>query len=240
MTKLKLALLLSLCFYATLSQAEDKIKSENTLNNIINFTVQAEKELNRDTMQATLFVEEEGENAEKLTNQVTTALNNAIAQTKAVDTVTIKSNNISSHARYSTQGKKNGWVVRGDLVLKSKNPTALSQLIKQLNDNKILTEGVDFSLSADKLKNVEDEITQLALEKFKQRAYFIQTVMNAKSYKILSLTLQTPEDMYVYSARATTMMSKSAVPEASDPMTLENGKTTLKTTIEAKIQLITD
>ncbi|TCP91219.1 putative secreted protein [Cricetibacter osteomyelitidis] len=230
--KLKLGLLLPLCLLSTAALADDDKA------NLINFTVQSEKEMPRDLMLVSLYIQKEGKDINALTQETTKALNELVAQAKSESAVEIKTNSQFSYPKYdSVRNKQNGWIMRAEVVLESKDFATLSQLAEKFSD-KWAMENVGFALSRDAMKQVEDEMVQDVIAKFKQKATLIQTAMQAKGYKVQNLNIRSGNNDFGYRNYDLVMpTAKMALSESGTPMELDNGKATLKTEIDAQIML---
>ncbi|MBN2108487.1 MAG: SIMPL domain-containing protein, partial [Deltaproteobacteria bacterium] len=87
---------------------------------LIDFSVQARRDVGNDLMQATLFAESVGSNPAELAAIVNKRLGAAVAQAKTVQGVKVESGSYHSWANYQ-KGKQDGWRTRAELRLESRD-----------------------------------------------------------------------------------------------------------------------
>ncbi|PJG85504.1 SIMPL domain-containing protein [Conservatibacter flavescens] len=203
--------------------------------NEITFSTEVEKEIVRDLMQVVMYVQEEGTDLHALNQRITKKLNEALALAKSESAVRVETRSRSTQVRYGNNGKQNGWVDRGEIVLESQDSAALSSLMGKIGD-KLTIYSVNALLSPQALKNVEDEMLADVLTKFKQKAELIKTNLNAKGYQIIDLNINNTNQQSPY-PRMYAAMAESRALEKSSGMELEAGKGTVKLRIDARIRL---
>ncbi|OOF39133.1 hypothetical protein BKK50_10970 [Rodentibacter rarus] len=211
--------------------------------NIVSFSTEVEKNIERDLLNVRLFYQVEGKNLSELNQTISERLNKAVGIVKGQSAVEIKGNYRNTTIRYDNEGKKNGWIARATLVLESQDFQALSNVVVSL-DGVLAVEDVNATLSSEKLMGVENELTQQAIEKFKNKATLIQNSLQMKSYRILDLDISSvnePAPIRAYAApRAAKMTMLSAEAANADNAFLENGKETVRVRANARIELLKD
>ncbi|OOF46135.1 SIMPL domain-containing protein [Rodentibacter trehalosifermentans] len=229
--------LLALPFSATVL-AEQSLPTQA---NIVSFSTEVEKNIERDLLSVRLFYQTEGKNLSELNQTISERLNKAVNIVKGQSAVEIKGNFRNTTVRYDNEGKKNGWIARATLVLESQDFQALSNVMSALDDV-LAVEDVNATLSSEKLMGVENELTQQAIEKFKNKATLIQNSLQMKNYRILDLDISSvnePAPIRAYAApRAAKMAMLSAESASADSALLENGKETVRVRANARIELL--
>lgn len=209
-------------------------------NNIVSFNAEVEKEVTRDLLQVTLFYQTEGTDLGALNKTLNERLAKALNLAKQESAVKIKDHFRNTGVRYNNQGKQSGWVSRVELVLESKDFQALSKVIAEM-DGVMAVESTNALVSSEKLMSLENELTQAALEKFKNKAVLIQNSLNMKGYQILDLDVSSVNDQGFsarpYMLRAAAKSGEMGAPDAADNAYLENGKEKIKARINARIAL---
>lgn len=208
--------------------------------NRVSFNVEAEQEVSRDLLQVSLFYQEEGNDLSALNQAIMSRLNKAVAIAKKQSAVEIKDSSRHSRVSYNQQGKQNGWVDRGEIVLESQDFTALSKVISEL-EGVLAIENIQASVSSAKRAGLENQLTQEALNKFKHKAKFIQDSLNMKGYRIISLDVSSIHDganPAPYMLRSAKTMAYAAAD--SENVTAESGKEKVKTQINAQIELLNE
>lgn len=214
---------------------------EQKMENQIQFTAEVVKEVEKDEMQVAFYVQEEGKDAKALNQMIVESINRALDLVKKQEAVQIVSQQRYTQVRYDKDGKHNGWVDRAELVLKSKDNQVLSQLIGQLNEH-LKISSMYATVSQESLDKVEEEMTAAVLKKFQQKAQSIQSLMKAKNYRVIELNLVPNDLMGATRPYAVAMRSadKFYSSYSNDEMALEGGKTQLRASVQARIELIND
>ena len=198
----------------------------------VSFSVEAEKEVERDLLQVSLFYQAEGNDL--------SALNKTIELAKAQSAVEIKDNSRNTWIRYDNKGKQQGWIARAELTLESKDSQALSTLVHEL-DGVLAIDRVSASVSREKLSSLENELTKEALAKVKDKALLIQESLQMKGYHTQSLDVSSANDsandFRPYAAGA--MMAKSfSYSDEKDETYTQSGKEKIKVSVNARIALL--
>lgn len=210
--------------------------------NLVRFNAEIQREVVRDLMQVMLFTQDENADLKKLGANINKKLEQALTAVKAESAVEIKDNFRTTQVRYDNQGKQTGWIDRATLVLQSKDSVALSKVIAELN-GVFAIENISHSVSPESIAAAEDDMVKEALQRFRHKAEVIKTGLNAKSYQIVELAVNTPEQrdngmMFAEAAYANEKMSFSSYEKTSQPLPVT--KTMLKASVDAQIKLIKD
>ncbi|MDQ6571411.1 MAG: SIMPL domain-containing protein [Haemophilus parainfluenzae] len=233
--KLK-ALSLALLALPIASFAEEPVDNYPTL---VNFTVESEKNVERDLFRVSLFYQAEGNDLSALNKTMAEKMNKAIELTKAQSAVEIKDNSRNTWIRYNDKGKQQGWTARAELTLESKDSQALSTLVHEL-DGVLAIDSVSASVSREKLSSLENELTKEALTKFKDKALLLQESLQMKGYTIQNLEISSPNDSTndypIYAAAE--LSSKSLYSSEKDETYTQSGKEKIKVSVNARIALL--
>lgn len=209
---------------------------------MVSFNVEEEKEIDRDLLQVNLFYQTEGKNLADLNKTISERLNKAIALVKQYPAVEIKGNSRNTMVQYDNKGKKTGWVARADFTLESKDSQALSDVVSALDDTLAIA-NMSATVSSEKLMSVENELTQAALEKFKNKATLIQNSLQMKNYRVVDLDVSSANERnnvrpyYATMAKSAVAFSESS---ADTNAFMENGKETVRVRANARIELLKD
>ena len=159
----------------------------------VTFTVEAEKAVERDLLQVSLFYQAEGNDLSALNKTMAEKMNKAIELAKAQSAVEITDNSRNTMVRYDNKGKQQGWIARAELTLESKDSQALSTLVNEL-DGVLAIDQVNASVSREKLSGLENELTKEALAKLKDKALLLQESLQVKGYRIQNLEISSAND----------------------------------------------
>ena len=206
----------------------------------VSFTVESEKNVERDLLRVSLFYQAEGNDLSALNKTMEEKMNKAIELTKAQSAVEIKDNSRNTWIRYNDKGKQQGWTARAELTLESKDSQALSTVVHEL-DGVLAIDSVSASVSREKLSSLENELTKEALAKFKDKALLLQESLQMKGYTIQNLDVSSANDsandFRPYAAGA--MMAKSfSYSDEKDETYTQSGKEKIKVSVNARIALL--
>ena len=205
----------------------------------VSFSVEAEREVERDLLQVSLFYQAEGNDLSALNKTMTEKMNKAIELAKAQSAVEIKDNSRNTWIRYDNKGKQQGWIARAELTLESKDSQALSTVVHEL-DGVLAIDRVSASVSREKLSSLENELTKEALAKVKDKALLIQESLQMKGYTIQNLEISSPKDSTddypIYAAAE--LSSKSLYSSGKDETYAQSGKEKIKVSVNARIALL--
>lgn len=220
--KLKAYLALLPLFTVSLAQATTLDTTQSTT---FHFSTQVSRTVEKDLMKAVVYSRKTGKNLSAIKKQVSESLNNVLEKAKKATTIDIEADGISNYVNYNNKGKVDGWVAQGNLTLKSKDFDAIAKILEALGDDVAISD-IEFSVSPEKMASLEDEMTIEAIKQFQHKATVVQNSLNAKSYQVLDVNLDTPNgENYshpqprMYAAR----MAMAASAEV-DSMPLEAGK----------------
>ena len=205
----------------------------------VTFTVEAEKDVELDLLQVSLFYQAEGNDLSALNKTMAEKMNKAIELAKAQSAVEIKDNSRNTWIRYDNKGKQQGWIAHAGLTLESKDSQALSTLVHEL-DGVLAIDRVSASVSREKLNSLEKELTKEALAKVKDKALLIQESLQMKGYTIQNLEISSPNDSTndypIYAAAE--LSSKSLYSSGKDETYTQSGKEKIKVSVNARIALL--
>lgn len=155
------------------------------------FSTQVERTVEKDLMKAEVYSRKTGKKLSDLKKSVSDALNSVLKSAKQYPSIDISTNGLSNYADYDNKGKVVGWVAEGSIQLKSKEFDAMAKVLENLGDE-VAIRYVDFSVSPDTLSALEDEMTLEIIKQFQHKAALIQKSLNAKSYQLSDVHLNTP------------------------------------------------
>lgn len=185
---MKILNILVLMLLASSAYAHDP---EPTLFNIINFQTQASREVPNDTIVAILTVEMDDIDPGKLANSVNQIMRQALKTTTEFKSVKVKTGQYQTYPVYS-KSKLTHWHIRQELRLEGNQFDDVTNLIGKLQGQLQLAR-LTFSVSPEAQRKTEDTLISEAIANFKHRAELISNNLNAKSYKIKDMNVQTSE-----------------------------------------------
>ena len=200
----------------------------------VTLSVNAEKQVENDTVVAQLFSEREGEQTSQLASEVNKNIAWALERAKKVDAVSVQTTGYHSQPVYQKQ-KIIGWRVRQSIKLESQDTTALGELIGELQ-SRLAMGSISYTISPDLRARAEDNLITQAIDSFDQRARLIAKELGRPGYRIVRLdvvTTGTPVRPMAHQRMAVSM-------EASDDVTppvLDSGVQVVRVGINGIIEL---
>lgn len=207
-----------------------------TLNyNIANVQADATRQVSNDEMHAILFVEKSHKQPAELSSQITQLMNQATALGKKYPSVKLETGSQTTYPIYDNDNQKlKEWRGRAEVQIESKDFKAASQLISELQQN-FQTESINFTVSDEQRKKVENELIVEASKNFQQRATLLSQAWNKSGYNLVNLNLNT-SNYYPQPVRMRTSMAKTTMAEAAPVQDVAAGESKITVNANGTIQ----
>lgn len=202
----------------------------------IEFSAEANHPAANDMVVAIMYTEQSGAEPAALARQVNKTIAGAIESARGQSDVKLQSAGTSTWPVYGKgsggSAKIDGWRMRSELRLESRNAAAVSELIGKLQANLALAQ-VNMQPAAETRRKASDQATIDALRAFEQRATLISSAMG-KRYRIRQLSISDASHQPVFARMraAAPMMAEAA------PAPLEGGESQVAVTVNGSIDLI--
>lgn len=215
--------------------AEETTAAQTTKDSVFNFSTEVSRTVDQDLMRAEVFSRKAGKSLPELKKQVSANLNRVLELTKQYPSIEVSTSGVRNYADYNSK-KLDRWVAEGSIYLESKDFEAVAKVLENLGEEMAIGD-VNFSVSKEKMQALEDEMTLEIIKQFQHKASVIQKGINAKSYVITNVQLNTPNGRDEFSHRPMPMMAmaKSASSESQE-MPLEAGKQTISATASGSVK----
>jgi predicted secreted protein len=155
----------------------------------------------------------------------------ALKLIRAKTGVSVKSGQQATYPVYGQAQKIDGWRMRSELVLESKDQGSVSELLGKLQQMRLAVGNVNLLPSPETRRRVEDEATREAIRAFQSRAAVIAEQLG-KGWKLKQLNVQQgggmPQPM---------MMARGAMVAEAAPAPLEAGESLVTTNVSGQIEL---
>ncbi|MEN8162259.1 MAG: SIMPL domain-containing protein [Myxococcota bacterium] len=199
----------------------------------VSFRVEATRDVPNDWVIATLGVDEEGNDAAALAVRVNRRMGEALALAKEDQQIEVSSGAYQTQPVYD-RGKLVRWRARQDLVVEGESVDRITSLVGKLQAQGLLLRGVSFSVSPEMRSRLEDELIVEALSLFRQRAGLVARGIGRRGWNLMSLSIgqQRPPVPHFQQGRTMALEASAATPPA-----LESGKSTLRVSIDATIEV---
>jgi predicted secreted protein len=156
--------------------------------NSVELQAEAQREVQNDLLNATLYVELEDASAAAVANAVNRRVNDALRIAKDYKGVRVRSGNNQTYPVYSKTNALQGWRGRGEIRIDSGDFEAASTLIGKLQATLQLG-NISFSVAPETRRSVENELITEAIAAFKARADIIKNALAGRAYKLQRLNV---------------------------------------------------
>lgn len=224
--------LLMVSFVFTLFSGPAAAADEVPRYNQIHLQVERSRPVDNDRMQAVLAVTAEDDSAARLADQINRTMDWAVKTAKLRTRVEVRSGGYRTYPVYNKE-KIQRWRAAQELLLEGPDFAELGSLIGQLQERLQVT-SVNFFVSAERRRVVEDELIAQALDAFKQRAELVRRQLATKSYRIVDLSINTGGGQPVPPMRGLAM---AAVEKSVAPPALEAGTSILTVNVGGTVEL---
>jgi len=153
--------------------------------NLYQLAVTAEENVDNDIMKVTFVASHQAQSSATVSKEVNKQMTAALNILESSSGIDYQTGNYQTHPTYDRQ-KMSGWQASQQLTLKSSDVKNMTQLIGQLQEQLKLS-AMNFEISKNVRKNMQDKLSESALNQFKQRAALIQQTMGADSYRVVSV-----------------------------------------------------
>ena len=229
-------LLATLMIASTASQLS---LADDTINyNLINLQAEASRQVNNDEMHVVLFVEKSNKQPSELATQINLLMNQATTTARQFPQVKVETGAQSTYPIYDNDTNKlKEWRSRAEVRLESKDFKATSQLMSQLQQN-FQTQSVNFTVSNEQLKKVENELMVEASKNFQQRAQLISQAWNkGGAYTLVNLNLNTNNNYNPQPIMMRASFAKVASADSIPSQEMASGQSRVTVNANGSIQL---
>ena len=171
------AFVLALSMTGPINAAEEALRY-----NQVHFQVERTRAVDNDRMQAVLSTTAEDDNTARLADQINKTMDWALKAAKTKTKIEVRTGGYRTHPVYD-KDKIRRWRATQELIIEGSDFAELGGLIGQLQERLQVT-SINFSVSAEKRRAVEDDLIAQSLEAYKQRAELVRKQLAAKSYQI--------------------------------------------------------
>jgi predicted secreted protein len=202
---------------------------------VLSLSAQASAEVPQDTVNITLFYEQQAPDASSLTTTLNQRADAALRQAKGVDGVTARSGSFTVYPSTDRDGRISAWRGRTEVVLESHDFAAASKLAGKMSSS-MQVGNVAFSLSPEAQRAAEQKLTGEAIRSFREQASSSAQAFGFSGYSIREVNVNhggvMPRPMMMMSARAMSADAKTMA-----PMPLEGGTSTVTVNVSGSVQM---
>ena len=137
---------------------------------LVDLAAEASRPATNDMVRASVFSEASGNNPAELARRVNADIAEALKVIRAKTGVSVKSGHQATYPVYGQAQKIDGWRMRSELVIESKDTGAVSELLGKLQQMRLAVGALSQMPSPETRRQVEDEATREAIRAFQSRA----------------------------------------------------------------------
>lgn len=220
------------CVGIVLLLANAAIANEIDTYNRVSFGVDASREVDNDQATAVIGVTHEDTEPARLADRINQDMQWGLGLAKGAQAVEVRTGGYRTRPVSDSQNKLRRWRGGQELVLESRDPKALAELLGRLQE-RLQLQSMNFSVSPEKRRSVEGEIIEESLGAFRLRAERVRKKLGAKGYELVNVQIDTgggrPPPMEM---RAMAVQSSAVTPPA-----MEGGTSTLNVRVHGTIEL---
>ena len=155
----------------------------------ISLSASASQEVQQDELQASLYAMSEDEDARTSASTVSQRVRKALQLLEKHDGILVQTGGFNTHPVYRKQ-QITGWRSRQSITVKSRDATALSQLLGKLQKH-VQVESIHYNVSDVSRTSAENELIKQAISQFKSRAQLVTEQMGRKKYRLVNMSVTT-------------------------------------------------
>ena len=200
---------------------------------LVDLAAEAGRPAANDMVRASVYSEASGSNPADLARQVNGNIGEALKLIREKKGVTVKSGNQSTYPIYTQSRKIDGWRMRSELLIESRDFGAVSELLGRLQQMRLAVGDIAQMPSPETRRQVEDEAMREAIRAFQNRAAVVAEQLG-KGWKIKQMHINQGGGSPVPimgGARAAMLAADAA------PAPIEAGESTITTHVTGQIEL---
>ncbi len=200
---------------------------------LIDLAAEAGRQAANDMVRASVYSEASGSNPADLARQVNGNIGEALKLIREKKGVTVKSGNQSTYPIYTQSRKIDGWRMRSELLIESRDFGAVSELLGRLQQMRLAVGDITQMPSPETRRQVEDEAMREAIRAFQNRAAVVAEQLG-KGWKIKQMHINQGGGSPVPIMRG----ARAAMLAAdATPAPIEAGESTITTHVTGQIEL---
>lgn len=224
-----LTILTVLAVFPIGASAQDQI-----LHNRVDFSVNAQRDVDNDTLIAVVFAEVEANRQADAADEVNSAIGWATEKARDVAAVDAATLQYSTRPVYAENSRRIiGWIARQELRLESEDAEVLSTLLGELQE-RVAIASLSQALSREARDAIEEDLIIEALARFNRRAELIATQMGRDGYRLMSVNINNVRSSQPSSSRGISLNFAAA---EMAPPEIESGTQMLSVTASGAIEL---
>lgn len=196
----------------------------------VSFSVERQRQVDNDRVRVMLSVTDEDSDPAAVARRINQTMAWAFAKAKAVAAVRARSGSYQTYP-VTEKGKIRRWRGSQELILESEDSSAAANLAGALQE-RMQMNGLDFSVSPERRRKVEDELIDESLAAMRSRADRIRKDLDATRFELLHAEISTG------GGRGPVPVMRAMAAESSmTPPSFQAGTSEVQVTVNATIRL---
>lgn len=200
---------------------------------LVDLSAEASRPAANDMVRASIYSEASGSNPADLARQVNGNIAEALKLIREKKGVTVKTGSQSTYPIYTQSRKIDGWRMRSELLIESKDFGMVSDLLGRLQQMRLAVGDITQLPAPETRRQAEDEAMREAIRAFQNRAGVVGEQLG-KTWQIKQMHINqgggSPVPL-MRGARAAMMAAEAA------PAPIEAGESTITTSVSGQIEL---
>ena len=155
----------------------------------VSFQVESSREVANDQVRAAVGVTDEDADPAALASRVNSAMAWGLETARRAEGVRVESGGYQTYPVHE-KGRIRRWRASQEMILESPDVEAVSALLGELQ-SRLELRSLDFSVSPERRREVEDGLVVEAIGAFKRRAKLVREQLDARSFEIVDLSIDT-------------------------------------------------
>ena len=198
---------------------------------VLNLDAQATSEVPYDIAIVTLAIDRESKSSDTLSAEINKILSDAMAEAKKAG-VSAESGGYYVSPTYNNRNQRVGWHGRAEIILRSKDFTAIGKLAGELSE-KMQMAGMSFDLSPERRQSEEARLIEEAVSNLKTKARTTLKALGYQDFGILQMTVSQGGAMVHPQVAA---MARGTLNDAA-LVPVEGGKARISVTLSGSLQM---
>lgn len=197
--------------------------------------VSAESEVENDLMVVNLMIEDEDSNSAALADRINQEMLWALLQTEKHPRIKSSTKDYNTYPKYE-KNRIIGWRSSQVLQLESTDFESIKKAVAELQE-RLIVRSMQFLSRPETRKDAENNLIDEALTSFRERSTLIQKSMQAETYRIIQLSVNTNDfGSPMYRVESMNMDARSVSKSVAAPA-IDAGTSKIRVSVSGEIQL---
>lgn len=211
-----------------------------TPKDVLNLDATVQTQVTPDLAVVMLAAERSGADTAGPSAEVTRAITEALKEARSVAGIQASTGGFTTFQRFDNKGQRTGWTVRAEVILKSKDFTALGKLagkLTQAGPNALQITNNTFEVSTE-LRNAEEaKLMERAIAEFRRKAQVATSAFGYRKFSIQQVNVGTTSGFVPPQPRPMLRVAAMAAAAPEADMPIQAGQTELSLTVSGSVQM---